>query len=72
MGEKYYKLVRVADTQVGHIGLKTIFEELKSKRREPEPVLKEMLVEKAGKKNYIPNSVRGEYEKAPFREFKKF
>ncbi|PIV21610.1 MAG: thioredoxin family protein [Deltaproteobacteria bacterium CG03_land_8_20_14_0_80_45_14] len=31
-----------------------------------------MLVEKAGKKNYIPNSVKGEYEKALFREFRKF
>jgi small redox-active disulfide protein 2 len=31
-----------------------------------------MLVEKAGKKNYIPNSVKEDYEKALFREFKKF
>lgn len=72
MEEKDYKLVRVADVQVGLIGLKAIFEELKDKRNEPEPVLKEMLVEKAGKKNYIPHSVREEYKKALFREFKKF
>ncbi|MGB9629296.1 MAG: thioredoxin family protein, partial [Thermodesulfobacteriota bacterium] len=72
MEEKDYKLVRVADTQVGLIGLKAIFEELKNKRNEPEPILKEMLVEKAGKKNYIPNSVKEEYKKALFREFKKF
>ncbi len=72
MEEKDYKLVRVADAQVGLIGLKAIFEELKDKRNEPEPVLKEMLVEKAGKKNYIPHSVREEYKKALFREFKKF
>ena len=31
-----------------------------------------MLVEKAGKKNYIPNSVKEEYERALFREFRKF
>ena len=31
-----------------------------------------MLVEKVGKKNYIPSSVREEYEKTLFKEFKKF
>jgi small redox-active disulfide protein 2 len=31
-----------------------------------------MLVEKTGKKNYIPNSVKGDYEKALVREFRKF
>jgi hypothetical protein len=72
MGEKDYRLVFVGNTQVGLIGLKEIFEELKNKRREDESVLKEMLVEKAGKKNYIPNSVKEEYKKALFREFKKF
>ncbi len=72
MEEKDYRLVRVGDSQVGLIGLKGIFEELKSKRNEAESVLKEMLLEKAGKKNYIPNSVREEYKKALFREFKKF
>jgi len=34
--------------------------------------LKAMLVEKVGKKNYIPSSVREEYEKTLFKEFKKF
>jgi len=72
MGEKDYRLVFVGNTQVGLIGLKEIFEELKNKRGEAESVLKEMLVEKVGKKNYIPNSVKGEYEKALFREFRKF
>jgi len=59
-------------TQVGLIGLKEIFEELKSQREKPESVLKEMLVEKAAKKNYIPDSIKEEYQKALFREFKKF
>ena len=31
-----------------------------------------MLVEKAAKKNYIPDSIKEEYQKALFREFKKF
>ncbi len=72
MGEKDYSLVFVGNTRVGLIGLKEIFEELKSKRGEPESVLKEILVEKTGRKNYIPNSVKEEYKKALFREFKKF
>jgi small redox-active disulfide protein 2 len=72
MDEKDYRLVLVGNTQVGLIGLKEIFEELKSQREKPESVLKEMLVEKAAKKNYIPDSIKEEYQKALFREFKKF
>jgi small redox-active disulfide protein 2 len=54
------------------MGLKEIFEELKSQRTKPEPELKQQLIERVGKKNYIPSSVKAEYEKALFREFKKF
>ena len=72
MVEKDYRLVLVENMQVGLIGLKEIFEELKSHRGRPEPALKEILVEKAGKKNYIPSSIREEYGKALLREFKKF
>jgi small redox-active disulfide protein 2 len=70
--EKDYRLVLVGDTQVGLIGLKEIFEELKSRRGESESALKEMLVDRASKKNYIPNSAREEYGRALLREFKKF
>jgi len=72
MEEKDYRLVPVGNTQVGLIGLKEIFEELKNQRGKPETDLKQMLMEKAGKKNYIPSSVKEEYEKALFREFRKF
>jgi len=71
MVENDYRLVLIENTQVGLIGLKEIFEELKSQRGKPEADLKQMLVEKAEKKNYIPNSVKEEYAKAFFREFKK-
>jgi len=70
--KKDYRLVLVGNTQVGLIGLNEIFEELKSERGKSEPELKAMLVEKVGRKNYIASSVRQEYEKAIFREFKKF
>jgi len=71
MVEKDYCLVLVGNTQVGLIGLKEIFDELKSQRDIPESVLKDMLVEKAAKKNYIPDSIKKDYQKALFREFKK-
>ena len=72
MEEKDYRLILIGNTQIGLMGLKGIFEELKSQRGKPEADLKQMLVEKTGKKNYIPNSVKGDYEKALVREFRKF
>jgi len=72
MVENDYRLVLVGRNQLGLIGLKQIFEELKPQRGKPESLLKEMLVERAGKKNYIHPSGRQEYERALFREFKKF
>lgn len=72
MKEKDYRLVLIGNTQVGLIGLKEVFEELKSQREKPESVLKEMLVERAARGNYIPDSIKEEYRKALFREFKKF
>ena len=41
MIEKDYRLVFVGNTQVGLIGLKEIFEELKTQKEKPESVLKE-------------------------------
>lgn len=70
--EKDYCLVFVVNAHVGLVGLKEIFEELKSKRERPEAELKAVLFEKIGRKNYIAPSVRQEYEKALFQEFRKF
>ena len=72
MEENDYRLVLIGNTQVGLIGLKGIFDELKSEKGKPESQLKEILIEKVGRKNYIPRSVREEYERALFREYKKF
>ena len=69
--EKDYRLILVGNMQAGLIGLEGVFEELKTEKR-TEAELKTMLVEKVGQKNYIAPSVRQEYEKALFREFKKF
>ena len=72
MEEKDYRLVLVGNTQVGLIGLKGIFEELKKERVKPEAEVKGLLLEKVGRKNYIASSVRQAYEKTLFQEFKKF
>jgi small redox-active disulfide protein 2 len=71
MEEKDYRLVLVGNTQVGLMGLEGIFEELKAQRGMPESNLKQMLVEMAGRKSYIPQSVKENYAKALFRELKK-
>jgi hypothetical protein len=71
MEEKNYRLVFVGNTQVGLMGLKEIFEELKSQKGMPESALKEMLVDRVSIKNYIPDSIKEDYRKALFREFKK-
>jgi hypothetical protein len=67
-----YRLILVGNNQVGLIGLKEIFEELKSQRGKPESELKQLLLERASKNNYIPSSLKADYEKAFSREFKKF
>ena len=72
MTEKDYRLVLIGNIQVGLIGLKEIFEELKNQMEKPELELKYLLVERASKKNYIPNSAKEDYEKALLGEFKKF
>jgi len=72
MAEKDHRLILVGNTQVGLIGLEEIFEELKSQRDISESVLKERLVEKAAKKNYLHDPLKEEYKKALLREFKKF
>jgi hypothetical protein len=72
MKEKDYRLVLIGNTQVGLIGLKEVFEELKSQREKPESFLKEMLVERGAKGNYFPDSIKEEHRKALFRELKKF
>jgi small redox-active disulfide protein 2 len=72
MEEKDYRLIFIGNTQVGLIGLKEIFDELKNQRAKSEFELKEILVERAARKNYIPDSIKEEYQKALFREFKRF
>ena len=69
--EKDYRVVLVGNMQVGLIGLEGFFEELRTEKK-TEAELKATLVEKVGRNNYIAPSVKQEYEKALFREFKKF
>jgi hypothetical protein len=58
MEEKDYRLVFVGNAQVGLIGLKEIFEELKNQKGKPGSDLKQMLVQKAEKKIIYPSPLR--------------
>ena len=65
--------IRVGDASVGIIGLMTVLEEMAedyAERSEREAV--DELMNRLGKRNYIPEKVREDYEKAFLREFKKF
>jgi hypothetical protein len=72
MEEKDYRLILIGNTQVGLMGLKEIFEELKSQKDKPESGLKEISVEKAARGNYIPDSAKEEYRKTLYKEFRRF
>ena len=65
--------IRVGDASVGIIGLMTVLEEMAEEygeRSEREAVYE--LMNRLGKRNYIPEKAREDYEKAFLREFKKF
>jgi hypothetical protein len=70
--EEDYTRVLVGNMQVGLVGLKSIFEEMRNDMRRPGPELKAALVEKAAEKNYIARVASEEYGKALYREFRKF
>jgi hypothetical protein len=70
--ENDHTFILVGNMQVGLVGLKGIFEELKNARGVPEPELKTTLIEKAEQKNYIVPTAREAYGKALYREFRKF
>ena len=72
MMQNDYCLVSVGRTQVGLVGITEIFAGLKSEKGKTDAELQKVLLEKAEEKNYIPPGARAEYEKALFREFKKF
>jgi small redox-active disulfide protein 2 len=65
--------IRVGDSAVGIIGLKTVMEDMAENYGErPDRDVMEELLSRLGKRNYIPDKVKESYAKAFLREFKKF
>lgn len=66
--------IRVGYSPVGMIGIKVVMEEMVAEgfgsRSDQE--VREELLKRLGKRNYIPQKVREDYGKAFLREFKKF
>ena len=65
--------IRVGNSPVGIIGIKSVLEEMAEEYGErPDEGVREELLYRLEKRNYIPQKVRENYGKAFLREFKKF
>ncbi len=65
--------IRIAGSPVGIIGLGSVMEEMAGEYEDrPDPEVKEELLNRLSKRNYVPPKVREDYGKAFLREFKKF
>ncbi len=64
--------IRVGNSPVGIMGLKTVMEEMAEEYMErPDDEVGAELLKRLSRKNYIPGSVKENYAKAFLREFKK-
>jgi len=65
--------IRVGNSPVGIMGLETVMEDMAETCGErPDREVMEELMNRLGKRNYVPPSARETYGKAFLREFKKF
>lgn len=65
--------IRVGNSPIGVIGLKTVLEDMAEGFEDrPDSEVREELLKRLGKRNYIPETAREDYEKAFLREFRKF
>jgi small redox-active disulfide protein 2 len=65
--------IRIENSPVGIIGLKAVMENMAEEYGErPDRVVREELLNRLRKGNYIPGKVKENYAKAFLREFKKF
>jgi small redox-active disulfide protein 2 len=65
--------IRIAGSPVGIIGIKAAMEDMAEAYGDRlESEIKEELLNRLSKKNYVPSTVREDYGKAFLREFKKF
>jgi len=65
--------IRIAGSPVGIMGLKSVMEEMtETCGDKPDSEVREELLNRLSKRNYVPPKVREDYGKAFLREFKKF
>ena len=65
--------IRVGNSPVGIMGLKTVMDEIAEEYGEwPDQEVMEELLNRLGKRNYIPEKAKENYGKSFLREFKKF
>lgn len=65
--------IKVGDSRVGIVGLRAAIADVAEERGDrPDRELKEELLNRLCKRNYIPETAREDYGKAFIREFKKF
>ncbi|MDQ1335372.1 MAG: hypothetical protein QG552_2322 [Thermodesulfobacteriota bacterium] len=64
--------IRIGNSPVGIIGLKSVMEDMADEYGDrPDPEVQEELLNRLSKRNYVPSRVREDYGKAFLREFKK-
>ena len=66
------RMISIAGTQIGMIGLDSIFGELKAAGKGPSDELGAALVKIAAKQNYIPDAAQAEYARALLREYRRY
>lgn len=66
------KMVYVGGQRVGIMGLQTVFEEVKAQGAQSDEQVKDVLIARVKKKNYIPPSADNDYAVALMDEFKRF
>ena len=65
--------IKVGNSPIGIIGLKTVLEDMAGEYGDrPDTEIMEELLNRLGKRNFIPEKAREEYKQAFLREFKKF
>jgi len=73
MSEDEVTQIRVGNSLVGIIGLTSVLKDMPEEYRDtPDREVQKELLNRLGKRNYIPEKAREDYEKAFLREFKKY
>ena len=73
MSQDEISQIRVGNSPVGVLGLKTVMEDMAQEYVDrPDPEVQKELLDRLSKRNYIPEKVKESYAKAFLREFKKF